>query len=200
MIRLDERFSREIERAVGRIEDGTRAEIVVVAAPRSGSYRDLAVAVGAGAAWIVLLLALFLPPVISPAWVAVEVPLAGVLFAWLVDRTPALLRPLASARRRDAQVRAAARAGFVEHEVGGTRERTGVLVYVSLLERRFVVLPDAGAEAAIPAARWNAVRWNVDTTEGLLAGLEEVGRILAAAFPIAPGDRNEIPDRPRILE
>ncbi len=200
MIRLDERFSGEIERAVGRIEDGTRAEIVVVAAARSGSYRDLAIAVGGGAAWIVLLLALFLPPVISPIWVALEVPLAGILFAWLFDRTPALLRPLASARRREAQVASAARAAFVEQELGGTRERNGVLVYVSLLERRVVVLPDAGADAAIPSARWNGVRWNVDTTEGLLAGLEEVGRILAAAFPIRPGDRNEIPDRPRIVE
>ena len=34
---------------------------------------------------------------------------------------------------------------------------------------------------------------------GILAGIEEVSRVLARHFPPRPGDRNELPDRPTIL-
>jgi uncharacterized membrane protein len=34
---------------------------------------------------------------------------------------------------------------------------------------------------------------------GVLAGIEEVSRLLARYYPPRPGDRNELPDKPAIL-
>ena len=62
---------------------------------------------------------------------------------------PTLRRFLVSPDEMDHQVRRRALQAFVEHEVFATRERTGVLLILSLFERRVVVLGDAGINAKV---------------------------------------------------
>jgi uncharacterized membrane protein len=40
---------------------------------------------------------------------------------------------------------------------------------------------------------------NGDFERGVLAGIEEVSRLLARYYPPRAGDRNELPDKPAIL-
>jgi uncharacterized membrane protein len=91
MIRTDRGFSDAVAEAVRAAERGTAVEIVVVVASRSGSYLDVALGVGAVAAFAVLAGALFAPIVFHPFAVAIEVPLVFCAAAWLVHRTPGLL-------------------------------------------------------------------------------------------------------------
>jgi putative membrane protein len=48
--------------------------------------------------------------------------------------------------RKIGAVRQAARGAFFDHRVSRTHGRTGILLYVSVFERRVEVVPDAGIE------------------------------------------------------
>ena len=206
MIRTDTHFADAVARAVAGAERGTAAELVVVVAARSGSYRDLALAAGAGAALVVLLVALFAPPLFPPIAVAVEVPAVLALVTWLTHRLPAALRALATEARMRRQVERAAAWWFLEEAVHGTRGRTGMLVYLSLLEHRAAIVPDLGLSAAVPDAAWESIVWRADgsaggprTVEDIVAGIAAIGALLRQKLPADAADVNELPDAPRIV-
>lgn len=97
--------------------------------------------------------------------------------------------------RRNAE-RAFARLGMAR-----TRERNGVLFFVVPSRRRFVVLGDEGIHARVGDDFWAAVSRALtadfrksEFTEGLLRGIEEVGRRLAEHFPAGAENPNELPD------
>jgi len=190
-------FASSIEALVGELEQGTDAEIVVVAATRSGSYRDVALLAGAAVAVLALLFLLYSPLDFHPLSVPIYLlGLAG-LASWLVQRSPAALRLLTRARRRRRQAEQAARACFVEEAVHGTRRRVGLLVYLSELEQQVVLLRDLGLDGAIPAAAWNSLQLQPGSLAELEALLRSVGTILADKLP-STGDKNEIPNAPRV--
>jgi putative membrane protein len=205
MLHTNARFSEAVEAEVGRLEADTDAEVVVVAAPRSGSYRDLALAFGLAVAWLLLLLVLFSPFPFQPAWIPLELPALVVLATWAAHRRPGLLRLLAGPRRRKAQVDAAADATFHQEVVHGTQGRTGLLIYFSALEQRVVLRPDLGLDARVPGAEWNAIRWGSGADphtchdlDAFLQGLRAVGQVLARHVPPTGSNPNEISDAPRI--
>jgi putative membrane protein len=205
MLHTDEAFVDAVSAAVAEIEQTTDAELVVVAAGRSGSYGAFAALVGALVAWLALLFLLFSPFHFSGVWMPLELPLVGGVAAWAAHRSPGLLRLLVPKARQHAEVDRAAAAAFHEEAVHGTRNRTGVLIYVSALEDRVVVLPDGGIDARVPRGEWNALRWG-DKGDPLapgdlahfLAGLRAAGVVLARHVPALGDNPNEIPDAPRV--
>jgi putative membrane protein len=206
MIRTDRDFSEAIRLAVHDAERGTSAELIVVVAARSGSYLDVALAIGAVVAMLALLVALFAPASFRPAAVAVEIPLAFGIAAWVAHRLPGLLRALTPAARIQQQVDRAAAAHFVAEAAHGTRGRTGLLVYVSLLEECVALVPDLGLSGRVPPASLANVRWGAAgdpsrprTQDDLVRGIAELGAILKAALPADGMDLNESPDAPRIV-
>lgn len=208
MLHTDARFAEAVEAAVTRLEEATAAELVVVAAPRSGTYRDLAVLSGVVAAWLALCFVLFSPWHFSGLWLPLELPLVAFLVGWLVGKSPRTLRLLAGRARCEAQVRQAAAEAFHTEAVHATRRRTGLLVYLSALEDRVVVVPDLGVEAEVPDAAWHDLRWGEGADpaspgdlDHFLAGLEAVGGILARALPADAADNpDQIPNAPRIRD
>ena len=205
MLHTDARFAETIERAVHEAEAKTDAEIIVVAASRSGSYRDLAIAVGALAALAALVFLLFSPLAFSPIYIPIDLVLVLGLAAWVADRSPALLRLVATRARKDRQVEEAAAAAFHQEAVHGTRGRTGVLVYVSALEDRVEVIPDAGVAARVPQGELNKVRWGPHPdgrTPGDLGqfveGLKQLGAVLGTRIPALADNPDEVTNAPRI--
>ncbi len=203
---LDRTFWDDVEAAVAQAEGRTSAELVVIVALQSGSYRDVAYLGGAAAATLTVALALFLPFAFHAATV---LPTALVLFAlgaWLSARLDGLVRLLTTARRRRRQVLEAARATFMEEAVHATRERTGVLFYVSLLERQVLVLPDLGVEAVVDRGALHALQRRMTgramvgagARARFLSGLAECGALLADGLPPRADNPNELPDRPRL--
>jgi putative membrane protein len=206
MTRIDRSFSEAVERAVHAAESGTAAELIVVVAARSGSYLDIAGAAGAAVAMVVLLVALFAPQEFHPVTVAIETPFAFVLAAWVAHRSPGFLRALAPGARSRKQVERAAAEHFVTEAVHGTRGRTGLLVYLSLLEERVALLPDFGVEGCVPAAAWAEIRWSATgdpsrprNRDDVVRGIEQIGAILREHMPGQGTDLNELPDAPRIV-
>jgi len=199
MLHIDPEIAEAVTAAVAQIETRTDAEVVVVIAPRSGNYDDLAYA-GAGViSWIFLLAVLFLPIDVHPVAAAIEVPLAWVLGAWLLNGVYGA-RYLSSAARKRRQVVFSAAAEFQHEAVHGTPRRTGLLVYASVAEGMVELVPDVGLDAVIPRGAWTdaAKKIGCDDREQFLAGLAAVGDVLAEHLPPFDGERIDLPNAPRI--
>jgi uncharacterized membrane protein len=91
---------------------------------------------------------------------------------------------------------------FLRLGMAGTRERNGVLIFLVPSRKQFVVLGDVGIHGKVGPAFWEAVAAAMGQrfrqgafTEGLEAGIRQVGSSLAEHFPWAGADdRNELPD------
>jgi putative membrane protein len=203
---LVEASQREIENAVTEVEANTSAEIVVVIAHRSSHYRDIACCGGALLALLSLCFILFSPFTIHHYVVIPDVLLFFFLGAFLTSRVPVLCRLLTSAARREAETKRAAQVAFFEQGVSSTKERTGILFYISLLERRAEILPDLGIDGRIPRGRWNELSHEINSTlkkslevKEFLLLLKKSGALLAEALPATGHDDNQIPNCPRVI-
>ena len=100
-------------------------------------------------------------------------------------------------------VRTSARATFVDLGVSRTTGRTGMLVYVSMLERRIEVVLDSALDRALLGPEFSraigalelAVRRGADFPR-FVGALRSLGPILARTLPRLEGDVNELPDEP----
>lgn len=201
---ITEELLDRIEQRVADTEERTSAEIVVVLAERSGSYRDLVVLVGTGVGLVALLLLLYVPLSFPAATIVPLTVLAGLAGAVAAGRSAALMRLLSLEERQRSQVRIAARVSFVDEAVSATRERTGLLIYVSRLEDRLELLTDHGLDSRIARGTWNALLAEVAAQD--LPWDQRVDDLLGRATPLLeehfpPTDDNpdEIPNRPRVL-
>lgn len=96
---------------------------------------------------------------------------------------------------------------FCGQRLSSTRQRGGVLVYLSLFERRVVVLADQGAMEALGPAGVNAIRDAATSRlrqgkalEALLECLGVAGRLLGEKLPCSQGGGdNELSDELVIL-
>ena len=91
---------------------------------------------------------------------------------------------------------------FYANGLHRTEAATGVLLFVSLLERRVVILADEGIDRRVEPGFWadtdEAVLDGIrrgSLRDGLIEGIRRMGDCLARHFPPREGDRNEIPDR-----
>jgi putative membrane protein len=94
-------------------------------------------------------------------------------------------------------VHRAARATFVERGVHGTRERSGLLVYVSWLEQQVALVPDLGLARAVGpelVARMEAALTAEMHAGGkhVAAALEKFTAELAKLAPVGHADINEL--------
>jgi len=96
---------------------------------------------------------------------------------------------------------------FMESGVYNTADRTGILIFISYLERRVELLADRGISEKITGEKWHSIVRHI--IDGIHAGqlvkhltesIRECGDLLAEHYPIQPGDVNEIKDDIRILE
>ena len=206
-----------IRQAVERAERRTAGEIVPFIVERSGRY-DVAVWRGACLAAVLglagALLALRLHGGWGLAWLhdprgpALLALAAGALGGVATAFVPPLRRRLAGAARLDRAVRQRAARAFVDEEVFDTRERTGILLFVSLFERRIEVLADAGIHRRVDERAWRQV---VDLVraglaaggpaDGLVAAIERCGELLeGAGIDAAPDDADELSDEVRVRD
>ena len=116
-------------------------------------------------------------------------------------------RLIIPARVKRKKVQERATRYFMESGVYNTRDRTGILIFVSLLERRVEILADTGINALIEQQTWDSILNNIingiktdNFKESLLAAIKDCGDLLALHFPIKPDDTNELDDDIVILE
>lgn len=115
-------------------------------------------------------------------------------------RTSGEIRVRVEARAGDDPL-AAARVAFESLGMRATALHNGVLFYLAVEDKTFVILGDDGIDAKVPEGFWDAVRDAVIERfrqgafgAGLAAGIERAGEQLATYFPCAEDDVNELPD------
>ncbi|MCC6522674.1 MAG: hypothetical protein IT373_08450 [Polyangiaceae bacterium] len=197
---LGESARAGVAATIRALEATTRAELVVAVRPRSAVYRETDYLVGLVFAQATLSALLFLPQTFHIASWPAEVLLGFVLGAFVSSSVWPLKRWLAPRGRLAREVRRAARAAFFDLGVGRTRERTGILVFVSVLERSVEVVLDVGAESVLEEVAWAEARGALERAvraqdlAGFTAALGGLAAPLAAALPRRPDDANELPD------
>jgi len=82
-----------------------------------------------------------------------------------------------------------------------TKERNGVLFYMSVKDRKFAIIGDAGINAVVPKDFWDTTKETVldhfkkgEFTQGLIKGIEMAGNHLKQYFPHQKDDVNELSD------
>jgi putative membrane protein len=212
--RLDEDRIRD---AVRQAEERTAGEIVPVVVPRSADY-EVASWRGAGLAVLLTLTAVLLTLQFYEGWglgwlytpwgVVVTALGAGSVGAGLAAYVPPLQRLLAGAELLDDTVHRRALQSFVEEEVFDTRDRTGILLFVSLHEHRIEVLGDTGINEQVRPDDWAEVVARIRTgirndnlTEGLVEAIGMCGRLLERrGVNVRPDDEDELPNTVRTPE
>ena len=105
--------------------------------------------------------------------------------------------------RRAVLVQQEAEATFRRLGMAATRERNGVLLYISPRSRQFAIVGDAGIHDRCGDRLWGpvaaAVEWEFRSgnfTEGIVEAVRRVGAALAEHFPVEPGapNPNELTD------
>jgi putative membrane protein len=185
--------------AIEDIERGSAAEVVVAVRRRSASYLHANLVIGAAAALAGLAAMLFSEHVFALSSILVDPFVVGGIAGAIVELLPGVKRGLSPQAMRQREVLRAARATFVERGVHRTRDRSGLLVYISWLEREVALIADAGIERVLSdEARAEAARaMTAAIPAGGAAVARELARLapaLAAALPCRADDINELPD------
>lgn len=90
---------------------------------------------------------------------------------------------------------------FAELKMHKTDLRNGVLFYLSLDDKKFAILGDAGINKEVPDNFWESTKQAVlnhfvkgELVEGLQVGISLAGEQLASYFPYQSNDKNELSD------
>jgi putative membrane protein len=201
---------KRIEEAVARAEAGTSGQIATYIAWQSDSYPEATwkgAALGAAAAC----LGLFLADWCHPLWQPLAKLLAAILIGSALGAAagrfvPPLRRRFTGSHRLAALVLRRAEEVFLHHELFKTEKRNGILIFVSLFERRAAVVADAGINAKVAAGDWErAVSRVIESAQGpgLAEGIAQAVAhchelLLAAGFKAEAGARNELSDKPML--
>ena len=194
---------KRVGEAVEAIECDTAAEIVVSVRKCAGDYSATDLFAGLVLSLVGLMYMLFDSYPFDEWWMPVNVMLAFVGGAFLTLEIKPLRRALTQTDLLRKSALTAARAAFYELGVSRTSGRTGILVFVSMFERRVDVVPDIAVKPEELGADWTAA---VDALQAAVKGTPDFDRFLAAlgklkgplakALPGKPGDANELPNEP----
>ncbi len=189
---------KAIETKIAEVEKKTAGEIVVHVVGRSDDYA--AVRLG----WAVVIAALcakVLSYEFGGVFGALSLELAAALTVvlWLVFGLSAPLGWLVTRALKRERVHRRAQAAFIENRVHRTRDASGVLILVSLFERRVEILADEGIHARVGVAGWQShVKLIIDCmkkgepAKGIVECIEHIGKELTDMVPIRPDDENEL--------
>ena len=197
---LDPADRLRIEAAVLEAERSTAGEIVVVVVGSCADYGSAGWRLAAALALLGFLAAGVFAPASGPAGLLAAQTI-GLLLGHLLSRIRVIRRPLISDRHMQACAERRAWSAFAENGLAHTAERTGILLFVALLEQRVIVLGDEGVDRVLdPGESWEEVVELLlggvreeRAAEGILAAVRRCGEILQAHLPAAARNPNQLP-------
>jgi putative membrane protein len=192
---------QQIETAVKRAETITSGEIVPMVVASSYDY-PRAELIGGGT------LALGLGLLISwwfgdeSIWWFLPVFLVAFAVFFLIIRScPKLKRKLIHPDELTEETRERALVAFMEQGLHATRDKTGILILISLFEHRVQVLADSGINAKVPEQTWDEIVTTIlsgikqdNACDALCQAIERCGALLTEHFPRKQDDNDELPN------
>jgi len=212
---LSDADQERIRTAVAEAERRTAGEIVPYIVSRSGGY-EIALWRGAVAGMVAVAAVALVALQAYQGWglgwaytawgMVILLGAGGGIGAALPAFVPAVRRVLAGKGRLIRTVHRRAEVAFLEEEVFDTRDRSGILLFISLLEHRIEVVGDRGINEAVEREAWvevvDLIREGIergDLTGGLCAAIARCGEMLEACG-LSPhcDDPNELPNEVRL--
>ena len=124
---------------------------------------------------------------------------AFLLFHELVKRILGLKRIFVTKAEITEEVEEAALTSFYRNGLNNTRDRTGILIFVSVFERKALVVADEGINAKVDTGVWQEVVDLVVNSikqrhqaEGICRAIRRCGELIREHFPIKADDTNEL--------
>jgi putative membrane protein len=217
---MSENDHARVSAVVHAAEQNTSGEIVTIVADHSDRYLDVALWWAVIAAVLALAAVAVMPDfytglmsMLTNGWfsdptagemlefalavVVVKFAVVRLLMQWIWLRmllTPGIVK---SRRVRRRAVR--------YFKVGAERRtagRTGILIYLSISERRAEIVADESIHSIVSNEVWGQAMVDMlaevragRVADGMIAAINDVGAILAEHFPRRDDDVNELPDR-----
>jgi len=191
---------QRIADAIHAAEAKTSGEIVCVLAKTSSGATALPI-------FLAAVIALALPWLLvattaMPVYRILSLQIALFLVSTVLLSLPRVRVSLVPRAARRAAAHRAAVEQFMVRGVAHTKDRTGILIFVSLAERYARIIADDGIAARVPQSEWQGA---VDAlvahmrdgriANGFIAAIETCGKVLATHFPSDVVTRDELRDR-----
>jgi putative membrane protein len=191
-----------IEGALTQAEKKTAGEIVPMVVRQSSAVGHVPMMLLLIGFIVILILELINFAILRhavPLWATALIPVMLFLFVRLLYHRPSVQRFLTLSEDRHQQVEERAVLEFLKNGLNRTQDSTGVLIYISMMERRAVVLGDRGIAEKLKPAVWNGIidklthhMGRKELAEAICQAIEQVGDILSAHFPLQGTPRNEL--------
>jgi putative membrane protein len=221
-LRLGDADFKEIKYAVAEAEAKTTGEIAIAVTPESARYCfwELLAADFFGALVLVCMLP-FSEKILAlyhrlywqnePGWILplffVISCLAAVVVGFYICNIPAVDRLVIPPSVRRSCVTNRAFRYFTESGVYDTAEHSGILIFVSYMERQVRIVADSGISKHISQDLWNLIADELaenlrkgEAAKAFTTAIEKCGQLLAENFPPHEENPNELPDGLVILE
>lgn len=192
----------DIAGTVGNVEKKTAGEVAVMVVDSSDNYPESFILSGIllGSLTALLVTDLFFN---DSLWIFLPLTaLFAFFFGWLTNKLPMVKRYFIPQARIEEEVEQRAIQAFYEKGLYKTRDNTGVLFFISLLEHKVWILADKGIYSKIPQETLNTYALDVaigikekKAAQALCQEISKVGKILAEHFPVRADDTNELPDQ-----
>lgn len=214
--RLSEADLQRIKQAVALAESKISGEIVPVISERSGTYLIASYKAGIVGASIAFIAMIILDRYIltdasnglfyDPVFIFLVVVIGGIIGAVLPIFSNNIKRALISKTYMDQATRQRAENAFLEEEIFNTRQRTGILIFISFFEHEVIVMADSGINKVVEQRQWDSIVSDLvgkiregKLVEGLEAGIHRCGELLLEkGFVKSQDDINELRDDLRI--
>ncbi|HEX9655969.1 MAG TPA: hypothetical protein VGB89_03505 [Bacteroidota bacterium] len=195
-----------IEEAVRLAEQNTSGEIVPFVVSKSDDYEEAEWRGGFICVLVFLAVVLALHE-FTDIWFPFEWPtivfaglLTGIMGILVVKFIPAVKRLTAGQSLMEERVGGKAAEAFLSEEIFQTRDRTGILLFLSLLERRVVVVGDSGINEMVEKGAWGGIVDKIlngirsgRAADGLVDAIEQSGKLLKQhGLSVRPDDKDEL--------
>jgi putative membrane protein len=199
MTLLTESEANQVAEAISEVERKTDAELVAVLARQADDYRYIPTLWAALIALVSPGVVLFMPFWLDVAEVLLIQRLVFVMMV-LVLRFPPIMRRIIPSSVKNWRASNLARRQFLENKLHHTNGETGVLIFVSEVERYVEIIADRGVTPFISDSDWQEIVNDFTnlvhagkTLEGFLHTVETCGNLLAKHVP-ATSTKDELPN------
>ena len=197
---LSKSDAQEIKDGVASVESSTSGEVVVVLASRSSRYTttELIYAIVFGYFFVSFYYLIFKN---MGLFGFIASSFLGMLVCFSLLSFNSIKRMFLLSHMMSHKVHRSAFRSFYKHGIYKTKNKTGILIYISLMERMVVVIGDEGINSKLKPNDWDEVVSKItngikehDLKKGITEGLFASTLLLKEHFPVAVDDVNELSD------
>ena len=218
---FNQRELNRISEAIANAEKRTSGEIAVAFVKQSDTYAiyDLLVALLLGVVFFNILLYFYTPIdyfIQMHTWhysnqiTTAVIGLSSFIFIallYLLFNIPFFDRFIVPKKVMAKKVSDRAFLYFIQAGITETRDRSGILIFISYLERRVMIIADSGVNKKIEQEKWAEFIDEIvlgikkgQLTDHLIQVIKKCGYLLEEYFPIKEDDTNELSNEMTILE